>query len=229
LGVIQLFIIKKGEMSMHGLKDGMRVAAMVVVVTGGTSWLVGADPGSGHDPHGQSSHSAYSGHSGHSGMGYEDGAYEGMEHYGSLSPLAMKDQLGLSDDQVNQLRPLEMEYRKTLIHNEADLQVAMVDMGVLLDAKQPDRAAIARKVDEIGQLQKDMMLYRVDAFLKLKETLTHEQYEDFRARLRAHMEGMTHHDGDIPKGPKGIKGHGEYPGTPDVDGGEGSKMPKQHP
>ncbi|GJL69123.1 MAG: hypothetical protein NPIRA06_17580 [Nitrospirales bacterium] len=43
--------------------------------------------------------------------------------------------MGLSDEQVNQLRPLELEYRKTMIQNGADLRVAMVDLGMFTDAK----------------------------------------------------------------------------------------------
>ena len=43
----------------------------------------------------------------------------------------MKESLGLSDEQVNRLRPLEMEYRKTMIQNGGDLGVAMVDLGTL--------------------------------------------------------------------------------------------------
>lgn len=59
----------------------------------------------------------------------------------------MKELLGLFDEQVNQLRPLELEYRKTMIQNGEDLRVARVDWGMFTDAKKTDMAAIAGKVD----------------------------------------------------------------------------------
>ncbi|HSF09251.1 MAG TPA: Spy/CpxP family protein refolding chaperone [Nitrospirales bacterium] len=182
---------------MQGLKHFMVVAGLVTLVIGGTGSLTGADPGSAHDPHGKQPHA---------GMGYEKSA-QGMEHHGGLSPLDMKEELGLSEDQVARLRPLELDYRKTMIQNGADLRVAMVDMGTLMDAKQADMAAITRKVDEISLLQKNMMMYRVGVYFKVKEVLTPVQYEQFRSRLREHMEGMAFHGGEMHEGKNP---HGEY-------------------
>ena len=201
-------------MSMHGLKKVIMVAGFVAFVTGGTGISVWADSESGHDPHGKQPHA---------GMGYEHGDRDGMGHHGGLSPLAMKEQLGLSDEQVNRLRPLEMNYRKTMIQNGANLRVAMIDMGTLLDAKQTDMTAIAGKVDEIGLLQKNMMMYRVEVLLKVKEVLSPAQYEQFRSRLRAQMEGMAHHGGEMQEG---MKHHGESLGK---SHGYGREMQKQHP
>ena len=108
-------------------------------MVGGMSPLVWSDPGSGHDPHGTTPPK---------GMGYGGGAQEGMRHHGGFSPLALKEQLDLSDAQVNRLRPLEMEYRKSMIKNGADVRVEMVDLGTLMDAKDVDMGAITAKVDE---------------------------------------------------------------------------------
>jgi Spy/CpxP family protein refolding chaperone len=212
--MVQSLFSRKGTMSMHRVKKVMMIAGFVALVTGGTGFLAWADPGGGHDPLGTLSQP---------GLGYGGGHDEGMGHHGGLSPLAMKEQLGLSDEQVNRLRPLEIEYRKTMIQNGADLRVAMVDLGTLMDAKQTDMKVITSKVDEIGLLQKNMMMYRVEVFLKVKEVLSPGQYEQFRSRLRAQMEGMSHHGGEMQDG---LKGHGEYPGKPHGYGGE---MPKEHP
>lgn len=184
---------------MQGFKHFMVVVGLVTFVMGGTGSLAGADPGSAHDPHGKQPHA---------GMGYGKSAHEGMEQHGGLSPLDMKEELDLSEDQVTRLRPLELDYRKTMIQNGADLRVTMVDMGTLMDAKQADMAAIAGKVDEISLLQKNMMMYRVGVYFKVKEVLTPVQYEQFRSRLREHMEGMAFHGGEIHEGKNP---HGEYP------------------
>lgn len=142
----------------------------------------------------------------------------GMKGYHmSLSPLAMKDELGLKEDQVKAIEPLETDYRKTTIKSGADIRVAMIDLGSLLDQKTPNRSAISAKVDEISGFQKQMMMYRVDTLLKLKGILTPEQYAQFRSQIKAQMErGM----GRRMHGMGGMMGHGkmgEYDREKDED------------
>jgi Spy/CpxP family protein refolding chaperone len=129
-----------------------------------------------------------------------------MRHHMSLSPLAMKDELGLKEDQVKAIEPLETDYRKTAIKSGADIRIAMIDLGSLLDQKSPNRSAISAKVDEINGLQKQMMMYRIDTLLKLKEILTPEQYAQFRSQIKSQMErGM----GRRMHGMGGMMGHGK--------------------
>ncbi len=79
----------------------MMVGGIVALVTGGTGTRAGADPAGDHHPHGKAPHT---------GLGYGNGDHEGIEHHSCLSPLDMKEQLGLSEDQVTRLRPLELDY-----------------------------------------------------------------------------------------------------------------------
>ncbi len=147
----------------------------------------------------------------HSGMMGGSGmkSHGKMSPHMSLSPLAMKDKLGLKEDQVKAIEPLEMDYRKHAIISRADVRVAMIDLGSLLDQQAPNRNAISAKVDEISGLRKQMMMYRVDTLLKLKDILTPEQYAQFRAQIKAQMErGM----GRQMHGTGGMTGHGKMGG-----------------
>ena len=126
--------------------------------------------------------------------------------YESFSPLAMKEKLGLNEDQIKKLEAMDSDYRKISIKNRADRRVAMIDLGSLLDQKNPDRSAIAAKVDEISNLKKQMMMYRIDSLLKLKQVLTPEQYDTVRARMKARMEGGK---GYRMHGMGGMMGHGK--------------------
>ena len=130
-----------------------------------------------------------------------------MPPHMSLSPLAMKDELGLKDGQVKAIEPLEIDYRKHAIKSRADIRIAMIDLGSLLDQKTPDRNAISAKVDEIGGIRKEMMMYRVDTLLKLKDILTPEQYAQFRSNIKARMEGGMGRGGMHGMG--GMMGHGK--------------------
>ncbi|MDR4459685.1 MAG: periplasmic heavy metal sensor [Nitrospirales bacterium] len=181
---------------MQVFKYFMMIVGIVALFSGGTGTMAGASSLSDDHPYGKPSHE---------GMGHGNSDHEGIEHHRGFSPLDMKEELGLSENQVTRLRPLELEYRKRMIQNGADLRVAMVDMGTLMDAKQADMAAIASKVDEISLLQKNMMMYRIGVYLKVKEVLSPLQYEEFRSRLREHMEGMVH-GGEMSKG-KNPHGH----------------------
>ena len=198
---------------MNVCKTMLAMGGVLCFLAGGVSWTL-ADQGEGHHPHEAMPH-----------MGMDHGGeHEGMEgHHGGMSPLSMKGELGLSEDQEVQLRPLEMGYRKAMIQNGADLRIAMMDMGSLLDAKNPDKAAIDGKVDEIGALQKKMMRFRVDVLLQVKGILNPEQYAKFRSKLRERMEGMSHHSGGMKEG---MEGHSSYSGKPN---GYGKGMPQEHP
>ena len=147
------------------------------------------------------------------------GHHEMMEHHKSMSPLAMKKELGLNEEQVKALEPLESDYRKTSIKNHADLRIAMIDLNALLEQKTPDKNAISKKVDEIGTIQKNLMLYRVDTMLKLKDILTPTQYDQFRAEIKERMEHGW--KGKMDHGSKGYPKHGK-----DMMEGHGKDMMK---
>ena len=138
-----------------------------------------------------------------------------MRPHMSLSPLGMKDELGLKEGQVKAIQPLETDYRKHAIKSRADVRVAMIDLGSLLDQKSPNRSAISAKVDEISGLRKEMMMYRVDTLLKLRDILTPEQYAQFRDKIKSQMDrGM----GPGMHGMGGMMGHGEMG---EYEGGKG--------
>ncbi len=145
------------------------------------SWGVAmADEGHHHSSKEESHHSGDM--KKHSGS-----AHGGMQHHTSVSPLGMKKALGLTDEQVKALEPVDSGYRKMMIKNGADLRVAMIDLGTLLDQQETDRAAVSQTVDEIGGLQKQLMMFRVDTLFKLKDILTPNQYQQFRAQLKNQM------------------------------------------
>jgi Spy/CpxP family protein refolding chaperone len=180
-----------------------RVLGFSVLLLGSASFigLALADEKSGSGS-GMSHHSGMMGGGGSKGHGK-------MPGHMSLSPLAMKDELGLKEDQIKAIEPLETDYRKHGIRSRADVRVAMIDLGSLLDQKNPDRSAISAKVDEISGIRKQMMMYRVDTLLKLKEILTPEQYAQFRSKIKAQMErGM----GRRMHGMSGMTGHGKMGG-----------------
>ncbi|TAJ27547.1 MAG: periplasmic heavy metal sensor [Nitrospirae bacterium] len=120
-----------------------------------------------------------------------------------MSLLELKEELHLKPEQVEALKPIETDYREVTIKKQADIRVAEVELGALLDQKKPDREALKNKVKEIGALQTDLMQYRIDALLELREALNDEQHEKFKTLLRERMEhfrgsGPMHGMGMMP-------------------------------
>lgn len=181
------------------MQNKMRTCAMLGLVFMLMGGLALADEG----------HGAKKGMSPHSGMmeGHNvPGHHEMMKHHQSMSPLAMKKELGLTDEQVKALEPLESDYRKTSIKNHADMRIAMIDLNALLEQKAPNKNAISNKIDEIAAIQKNMMLYRVDTMLKLKDILNPTQYDQFREEIKERME---HGMGKRGHESKEYEGHGK--------------------
>jgi len=143
------------------------------------------------------------------------GKYSGMEHsmkrhhHHAFSPLALKDELKLSPEQIQALEPLEIDYRKTMIRKRADIQVAFIELGELLDKKMPDANQLKQKVDEIEDLRGGLMMFRIQALLKLKEILSQDQYDTFRSMLREEIEESGHSMHGGMGGMMGGMGHGE--------------------
>lgn len=114
----------------------------------------------------------------------------GRDAHRDMSLSELKDELRLSPEQVEALKPIETDYRKATIQKTAAIRVAEVELGALLDTKTPDVNVLKQKIKEIGDLQADLMLYRVGSLLKLRKVLSEEQHEKFKSLLRQRMEGF---------------------------------------
>lgn len=106
----------------------------------------------------------------------------------SISPLERREELKLSPEQMEALKPIELDYRKATIKKQAEIRLAEVELSSLLDRKKPDVDALKKKAKEISDLQADLMVYRTEALLKLRDILSEEQHEKFKSLLRQGME-----------------------------------------
>jgi Spy/CpxP family protein refolding chaperone len=97
----------------------------------------------------------------------------------------IKSELGLNDSQYAQLKKLRMDGRKAAIRRRADLQIARLELGEMLDTAAPDEKAIAAKVKEVSELQTAALKARVDARLAVAKILTPEQREKLK-----HLRGL---------------------------------------
>jgi len=116
------------------------------------------------------------------------GMMEGEHHEGHAFFLGMKDQLGLSDQQVSKLKALKSATEKQMIRTKADLKVLEIELHDLLSQDKVDVKTVDAKVDKMGELQTKMHKAHIHARLDAQSILTAEQLKKFRE-----MEGKMKH------------------------------------
>jgi len=159
------------------------------------------------------------------GKGHGEG-YERGEHgrgYGMGMPghhastghllrglLRSQKEMGLSDEQVNKIKAIQLDLDKTRIKAEADIMIAEREAEALIEDSKSDLSAIEGKIKQSEGLQTGLRMAAIKARRDALATLTPEQNE----RLKAVHERM--------KSMKGMDGGG-------MKGGPHGEMPKGHP
>jgi Spy/CpxP family protein refolding chaperone len=94
----------------------------------------------------------------------------------------MKDELGLSPQQVQQLRNIRRDFRKNFIRQSADMKIAMIDMG---DAFQGDWTVeeAEKQLRQIQQSRTDLMVQYLKARKQAEQVLTAEQLQKVRGAM----------------------------------------------
>ncbi len=119
----------------------------------------------------------------------------------------LKKKLHLTKSQVDVLRPVEADYKKAVIQKKANVRIAVIDLGLLIDSPEPDRGQLQTIVESIGRLKGELMMARIDAFLNVTKELTVEQQEQFSTMVHGHMMGHGHAGSGHGTGQHGKKGH----------------------
>ncbi|MBI2152763.1 MAG: periplasmic heavy metal sensor [Candidatus Rokubacteria bacterium] len=102
--------------------------------------------------------------------------------------LRLKDELGLSPDQVQSLERLRADFQREAIRRDADLRIAEMDLAALLEKDPVDLGQVDAKLREVERLRVDLRLARIRAIEQGKAQLTPEQ----RAKLRTVLAEPEH-------------------------------------
>src|SRR5271170_1425371 len=106
---------------------------------------------------------------GHRHGGFGRNGRRGRRHFGFarlLNDPAIRQQVGITDEQAATFRKQELDFRKTEIRGRADLDVQRLDLKALLAADKPDRSAINAKLQEISAAQLSLQKSSVDYRLR---------------------------------------------------------------
>ena len=99
----------------------------------------------------------------------------------------LRQQLGLSDDQVAKIESAQLEFAKQEIQRRAALRAKRLELAALLRAENLDRGAIERKLREVNELELQTRLAWLDHGLAVRNLLTAEQRDRLRPLQRERL------------------------------------------
>ena len=151
------------------------------------------------------------GHSMHSGSGaMHDRAHQrAMKFFKHM--LKNKDVMSLTDEQVQQLRDLKINYKKDRIRMKADVDMAEVDLHVLLWDDKAKLADIEAQMNTVHGLMTKLHMASIKAKRDGKAVLTDEQrsrMDKMHKRMKSYGGGKGH-PGDSSKAKKCKKSKGQ--------------------
>lgn len=104
----------------------------------------------------------------------------------------VREQAGITDEQVEQIRARLHEARQAMIEHRAALESAELELERLWQADEPDAAAIRAAITRIGELRTQQQIAGAETRLAIHGILTAEQRETLkqlgRERMREHRE-----------------------------------------
>lgn len=92
--------------------------------------------------------------------------------------------IGVSEDQMKQIKSLKMELKKDSIRKTAEIKILKIDIRSLMHKDQIDVAAVNKLVDQKYEIKKAKTKKAVGAFAKLKKIITKEQMAKLKKLMK---------------------------------------------
>jgi Spy/CpxP family protein refolding chaperone len=154
------------------------------------------------------------------GWGHRHGGFGRDGHRGHrrsgfarlLNDPAIRQQVGITDEQAATIRKQQLDFRKREIRGRADVEIRRIELKNLLAADKLDRAAINAKLQEISVAQLSLQKSAIDYRLTMRDAITPAQREKLRElmRNRWQRDGRGRPAADGP-GRRTPRGQGETP------------------
>lgn len=107
----------------------------------------------------------------------------------------LAQQLGLTDQQKQQMDQIFLQHRLKLIDLNANLEKQEVLLHPMIEADQPDETKILAQIDAVAQARADLEKADARMLFDLRKTLTPEQWQKLKTLRDEHRDrGMMRHD-----------------------------------
>jgi len=106
--------------------------------------------------------------------------------------LGMKEELGLSAEQIKTIESIGMEQRKSAVKRKSDIEIFRIELAELFRKEPPDFKAAKEKAKQISDVQLEMKISMIDSREKIYNVLTKEQREKLvKARQDRRKKGKS--------------------------------------
>jgi len=121
----------------------------------------------------------------HKGKSYDKGHGLEQKFFHKLHLAIANDaKLGLSDEQFEKIKLLELNTRKGLIKPRAEIDVLKIEIKIKLWEDKIDKESINKLIDKKYEFKKAKAKVLVDAYAQFKNILTQEQKNILKAIIR---------------------------------------------
>ena len=142
-------------------------------------------------------------------------------HHGVSLTLMNAEKLGLNNKQKEQLEELKTKYTKEIIRQDAESQIAEMDVEQLLKAEDTDLAKVKDALKKAEGIDTQIRYIRIEAFIEARKLLTEEQKGKLKKLMEKPVAPMMMKEmmGEM------MKGMGEMMGGGMMGGESGEKGP----
>ncbi len=102
----------------------------------------------------------------------------------------VQKQLNITEEQHKKLEDIVFNSEKAAIQDNATLRLRRLELRHLMQADNPDRAAIDKKIQEISQVEAGLMKIRTNGLLDARAVLTKEQRDKIREIVQRRPQPM---------------------------------------
>jgi Spy/CpxP family protein refolding chaperone len=103
------------------------------------------------------------------------GRHNSWFRYGVSLILYHADELGLSDEQREQLDDMRRKYSKDIIRLSADSKIAEIDLEALLREPEPNLQQVKEALKKVESAKTEIRYLRIEALFEARKILTSEQ------------------------------------------------------
>jgi len=107
--------------------------------------------------------------------------------------LAHAGKIGLSEEQINKIKPIHREMEKKQVRFRADLKIAEIEMKEIMEVKDFDLDKASAQVKKIEELKTAHHLEMLKSMKEMRSILTDEQFKKMKQMMHGKMEGHEHH------------------------------------
>jgi Spy/CpxP family protein refolding chaperone len=95
--------------------------------------------------------------------------------------------LGVTEDQLSQLREIAYQGEIAQIRGRADLEIAQMELRKLIDSAKPTEEAVGKAIDKISGLEAQLQKARIGEMLKARAILGEDTMEKIRDAMKDQM------------------------------------------